>query len=263
MDLRDRRGLTLIELVVVIAIVLVIGFVAIPSIARWIDGDLRSATRKLGSTLTVAYDECALQHVPLRVAYNLDRHVYWVEAATGTVQLFQDQEAREEWIEWEDERQEEIEEWQDEEEMARDRLRTQQQDKVGDEDSPLAGLMALLGVSLETGSVQPAPRINEFVPLEEEVFKARALPNGVAFKGIWSPQWDDVVEPQEPPPEEEEEELIVYTHIFPDGYMEDTVVYLVDRDEAVMSLTVEPLTGRVVAEWGEADPPDREDRRVD
>ena len=72
-----------------------------------------------------------------------------------------------------------------------------------------------------------------------------------------------MVEPQDPPPEEEEEELILYTHIFPEGYMEDTVVYLIDRNASDLSLIIEPLTGRIRVEVGEADPPRREDRRVD
>jgi len=254
---------TLIELVVVIAIVLAVGLITIPAIGNWLGGDVRRSGRKLGSVLQMAYDECALRHVPLRVAYNVDRHAYWVEAATGEVRLFQSQAAREEWVETEEVRAEELEEFQDEEQMARDRIRTQQADKIDDTESPLSGLMALLGLSLETGAIQPAPSLNEFIPLEDEIFAIRELPPGVAFMGIWSPSWDKVVEPQDPLPDEEEEEQIVYTHIFPDGYMEDTVIYLIDRQETVLSLVVEPLTGKVRAEMGEADPPDREDRRVD
>jgi hypothetical protein len=123
--------------------------------------------------------------------------------------------------------------------------------------------MGFLGLSLGTGVLEPPQRLNEFEILENEVIKPRNLPQSVAFKGIWSPQWDDVVEPQDPPPEEEEEELILYTHIFPEGYMEDTVVYLIDRNASDLSLIIEPLTGRIRVEVGEADPPRREDRRVD
>jgi prepilin-type N-terminal cleavage/methylation domain-containing protein len=259
----SRRGLTLIELMVVMAIVLAVALVTIPAIGRWLGGDVRAAGRKLGSVLQTAYDEAALQNVPMRVAYNLDRHAYWVEASYGTVQLFENQSAREDWTDLEEIREEEIEEARERDEQAKDRLRTQQQDKVGDQDSPLAGLMAMMGVSLGTGALEPAPRVNEFVPLEDEVFKIRQLPPNVVFKGIWTPQWDDVVEPQDEIPEDEEEELIVYTHIFPEGYMEDSVIYLMDTSESILSLIVEPLTGRVRAEIGEADPPDREDRRVD
>jgi len=261
--LSSRRGLTLIELMVVLAIVLAVSLVTIPAIGRWLGGDVRAAGRKLGGVLQMAYDECALQNVPMRIAYNLDQHTYWVEASYGEVQLFENQSQREEWAEIEEIRDEEIADAQERDEMAKDRLRTQQQDKIGDDESPLAGLMAMMGVSLGTGALEPAPRINEFVPLEDEVFKIRQLPQNVVFMGIWTPQWDDVVEPQDPTPEEEEEELIVYTHIFPEGYMEDSVIYLVDRDESILSLVVEPLTGRVRAELGEAEPPDREDRRVD
>ncbi len=263
MTLRDRQGLTLIELIVVITIVAVVLLVAIPSVGSWLGGDVRKAAREMGSVMQAAYDECALQHVPMRIAYNLDKHAYWVEAATGDVRLFQNQKAREDWLEDEEDRAEEIEEWKERDEQERDRIRNQQQDKLGDPESPLSGLMGFLGLSLGTGVLEAPQRLNEFEVLENEVIKPRELPHSVAFKGIWSPQWDDVVEPQDPPPEEEEEELILYTHIFPEGYMEDTVVYLVDRSESEISLIVEPLTGRIRVELGEADPPDREDRRVD
>ena len=255
--------MTLIELIVVATIISVALLVAIPAVASWLGGDVRKAAREMGTVMQAAYDECALQHVPMRIAYNLDRHTYWVEAATGQVRLFQNQKSREDWLDDEEDRAEEMDEWKERDEQMRDRIRSQQQDKLGDPESPLSGLMGFLGLSLGTGALEPPERINEFEVLENEVIKPRELPNAVAFKGIWSPQWDDVVEPQDPPPEEEDEELIVYTHIFPEGYMEDTVVTLIDRNESEMSLVIEPLTGRVKVEVGEADPPRREDRRVD
>ena len=255
--------MTLVELVVVAAIVMGLMLVALPTVSSWIGGDVRKASREMGTVIQAAYDECALQHVPMRIAFNLDQHTYWVEAATGQVRLFQNQKAREEWLEDEEERAEELEEWKERDEQERDRIRTQQQDKLGDPESPRSGLMGFLGLSLGTGVLEAPERLNEFEVVENEVIRPRELPNSVVFKGIWSPQWDDVVEPQDPPPEEEDEEIIVYTHIFPEGYMEDTVVYLVDRSESEISLIVEPLTGRIRVELGEADPPDREDRRVD
>ncbi len=45
--------------------------------------------------------------------------------------------------------------------------------------------------------------------------------------------------------------------------MEAPVVSLTDRTESEISRAIEPLTGRVKVEVGEADPPRREDRRVD
>ncbi len=259
----DRRGITLIEMLVAIFIVLLIAVVAIPAVTRWLGGDVRSVSRHLVSTLQTAYDECALQHVPMRVAYDLDERTYWVEAATGEVRLFQNQAQREQWEEDEEERAEEIERWKDLDAAAEERMRMEQDQLMGDTDSPMAGLLGMMGLSMGTGTLEPAPRLNEFVPVEDEVFKIRQLPHSVDFIGVWSPQFDDVVTRQDPPPEEDDEHVIVYTHIFPEGYMEDTVIYLDDKHGTVMSLIVEPLTGRVRAELGEAEPPDREDRNAD
>ncbi len=264
MEWRDRRGITLIELMVVIVIISIVMFVAVPMIGSRLGGDIRKTAKRLGGTLQIAYDEAALRHVPMRLAYNLDDHAYWVEEATGPVRLFETQAAREEYLEDEEDRQEELEEWKERDADMKERIETQHESEMSDPENPMSGLLSMLGLQLGTGALEPAPRLNEFVPVEDEVFELVELPKQVRFLGVWSPQWADVVEPQDPPPEEEDEErLIVYTHIFPEGYMEDTVVYLVDRQELVMSLVVEPLTGRVRVEVGEADPPDREDRRVD
>jgi hypothetical protein len=61
--------------------------------------------------------------------------------------------------------------------------------------------------------------------------------------------------------EEQPEFRIIYTHVFPGGYMEDSVVYVSDESgQDITSLVVEPLIGRVVVEEGEADIPDTRDR---
>ena len=60
---------------------------------------------------------------------------------------------------------------------------------------------------------------------------------------------------------EEQQWTIAYTHAFPGGYLEDSVVYLTDDDgNSVISLTVEPLLGRVDLVYGQVDPPDLRDR---
>jgi len=259
----QRLGVTLIEMMVALFIVLLVAVVAIPAVANWLGGDVRSASRDLASVLQMAYDECAIQNVPVRLAYNVDQRSYWVEAATGEVRLFLNQAQREENAEDELDREEEQERWKAEDERAKEEMRQKQDQMMGDTDSPMSGLLGMMGLNMGTGTLEPMPKLNEFQVLEDQVFKIRQLPHGCAFMGIWTPQYDDRVEPQDPPPEEPEEELIAYTHIFPQGYMEDTVIYLIDRHETVMSITLEPLTGRVKTELGEADPPDREDRNVD
>ena len=115
---------------------------------------------------------------------------------------------------------------------------------------------------------------NEFTPIgssdEDEKFIQRELPRGVRFVGAWTPQYDDeVVAPldeyeleamlQEDP--EDQKWTIVYTHIFPGGYIEDTVVYLGDDTGTdLMSITIEPLTARVQVTKGQAELPDLRDR---
>ena len=134
----------------------------------------------------------------------------------------------------------------------------------------------LLGGLLGGGGILPGARggeyqVNRFQPLGEGGLGAKVeFPNTVRFWGAWTPMFDEI---QKPHDEFELEQIqqdsdpkyrVVYTHVFPGGYMEDTVVYVSDQTgEDITSLLVEPLIGRVVVEEGEAEIPDTRDRDTD
>ena len=88
--------------------------------------------------------------------------------------------------------------------------------------------------------------------LDDDAMKPRELPSGVRFLGVWTPQYEDMLEPldefaREAMLEEESENqewTLAYTHAFPGGYLEDGVIYLSDDEgNSVISLTIEPLLG--------------------
>jgi hypothetical protein len=58
------------------------------------------------------------------------------------------------------------------------------------------------------------------------------------------------------PPDDPAEDAVAYTHIFPDGTSEHTVVRIVDADdpEDGWTIEVEPLTGKVNLEPEIVDP---------
>ena len=79
--------------------------------------------------------------------------------------------------------------------------------------------------------------------LEEAV----VLPGGSHFAWVYTPQYGEPVEAADEPAEEAEEQQIVYSHIFPNGVAELTLVCiesLEDEDDG-FTLEVEPLSGKV------------------
>ena len=275
-----QRGFTLIELVVTMSIIGALLLVMVPLIGNVLDVDQRKASRELASTLRYLNDEAVVRNAPMRLAYDLDHNTWWVEAADGPVRIFRDRDAKEAFREFMEEKKESDERVADEASSRRSsspsmsELMSQMLPEGLNADAAAGGasLMASLfgggGDSAERGG-EYAP--NEFHPLgeEEDDFARRELPGDVRFWGAWTPATDDVVKPlsefereameQEDP--EDQKWTIVYTHIFPAGYMEDTVLYLSNAEgDSITTITVEPLTGRVLVVKGLEELPDISDR---
>jgi hypothetical protein len=66
--------------------------------------------------------------------------------------------------------------------------------------------------------------------------KKLSLPRGVSF--------EDVVTEQTLEPQTAETTTIAYTHIFPNGLTEQTIVHLADQSKHHSSLSITPLLGR-------------------
>ncbi|MCO4771709.1 MAG: prepilin-type N-terminal cleavage/methylation domain-containing protein [Deltaproteobacteria bacterium] len=270
-----QRGTTLIEIMVVLALAALMMAVAIPTLSTVLGVDKRRASRELAATMRWAYEEATIRNQSMRIAYDLDHNTYWVEAADSEVRIHKDWRAREAFDEY-------LEEKQEADARVRERAAsgTNAQQNLsellagfqGDDGStPNAG--GLLGGLLGGGGILPGARggeykVNRFQPLGEGMMGGRVeLPNSVRFWGVWTPMFDEVQRPhdefeleqiqQEPEPTYR----ILYTHVFPGGYMEDSVVYVSDQaGEDITSLVVEPLIGRVVVSEGEAEVPDTRDR---
>jgi hypothetical protein len=264
--------------VVVLALVGVLLLAAVPSVRAVMGVDLKSASRELAASLRYVYDEASVRNIVMRLAYDLDNSTWWVEAADSDVRIFsnsRDKEAFDDFMEKKN--------LSDEEVVERARMRKSNEPSMselsemfggesGGDEGGLGGLLGGMlggGLSAKTGVGQYA--VNQFSPLGDmdEAFDKRALPGSTRFWGVWTPQGDDVVRPmdefeaeamlREDP--EDQRWRVVYTHIFPGGYMEDTVVYLSDEDgETITSLVVDPLIGRVRVIQDKVEVPDTRDR---
>lgn len=279
--LTDRAGMTLIEIIVVLSLLAIMMVVAVPSLKVVLGVNQRKASRTLAATMRYVFEEASVRNVAMRIAYDLDHGEYWVEESSGPARIFRNRDDKEAFTEFMTDRA-----MADAEARRRmgDLGKTPSVDQVmssllssDEEDNPLKGegggmLSAMFGGALGGGGYDGGSyKVNDFTPVEDEygVIARRTLPDDVRFWGVFTPQYDEIVKPmdeyeleaQRGVPPDEQEVRIVYTHVFPGGYMEDTVVYLSDASgEDITSLTVEPLIGRVMVEQGYVEPPDTRDR---
>ncbi len=281
---REQRGITLIEIVVVLILVGLLGTVALPSLRSVFGVDRRTASRQLAATMRFVYEEAAIRNTPMRMAYDLDSNAWWVEAADSDVRIFANRKEKEAFDEF-------LEAKQESDERVREEVKNRRSDQpdlgqlvdnfLGEEEGGGGGGMAggfLGGLFGGGGGAAPLPgdnySVNEFRPLgpEDDFFERHQLPSSVKFFGVWTPQHDETMRPMDEfeieammrEPADERRWRIAYTHIFPGGYMEDTVVFLSDAaGESITSLVVEPLMGRVQVFQDEAEIPDTRDRERD
>jgi prepilin-type N-terminal cleavage/methylation domain-containing protein len=276
------RGFTLIELAVVLALFGVMMLVAVPTLRTIFGADLKASAVELAQTLRFVQDEAVLKNMTMRIAYDLDGRQWWIEAADGPVRIFRDRDAKDAFAEFLEAKAESDAEVAEDASHRRSTGPSQSDlmaQLFGGEEGAGEGMGGGLLSSLfgGGGGISPAARGGEFNPnqfspytgdtdLEAEPFEPRKLPDGVRFAGVWTPAFGD--EPALPMDEYEIEAMlreppenqawtVVYTHIFPGRYIEDTVIYLSDESgETVWSILVEPLTGHVELIPGQVPLPD-------
>ena len=211
-----RRGLTLIEILVALAVMALVAAISIPTIEGLLALKQRSAAKDLAQTYTWLLDEAALRNVAFRMVYNLDRSTWMIEAGDPSTLVFSDPESREE-------HDEKIED-------AMDRYTKREIEEGAAED-----------IEASRG---------RFVGLSDIAFKSKQqLPDGTRFSFVYTPQYEDdgLVPTEDGPPDDPEEERVAYTYVFPDGTAEHTVVRIVDEDDDSDGWTIEvlPISGDI------------------
>jgi len=205
---RRRGGFTVLEVMVVIAILVAVIAVSAPAVGNILALEQRRAARDLALTYERLHDEAVLRNVTFRIAYHLDGNYYTVEVGDPDTLIFDDPEKREE-----------------HEEARRDKL-----SRFNDDERAEAMRAESRFETIETWHKR---RID--------------LPNGTLYGGVYTPQYEDFVRPSGEEEEDPEEPLVVYSYLFANGFAEPTVVQLVEArnpDEG-FTVVVEPLSGRV------------------
>jgi prepilin-type N-terminal cleavage/methylation domain-containing protein len=221
-----RRGMSLVEVIVVIAIMLGLVVVLVPSTRSLFELNQRNAARKLAVHFERFHDEAVMRNRSFRFTYYLDENRYVIEAGEAGALISAGPEEREQY----------------EAEVA-GKL------KLMDEEQRRAWMHS---------NRQPFELLEVAGKMEVE------LPSGVRLGGVYTPQYGRVIKPGdelEGPKgrEDEDEPLKVYSYIMNSGLAEHTIIWLVDSKDPTDGWTVEvePLSG-IVRLHGELIEPDKE-----
>lgn len=210
-----RAGLTLIEVLVAIAVMGLVMAVAIPSLRAIFDVHMTGAAKELALSYRYMRDEATLRNVTFRVAYYLDLNGYKIEVGDSNTLIFASAGARQAF----------------DDELENDLKRyTDRQIEEGEANEVLEKKGRFEGLS------DPA--------LDAQV----QMPAGTRIAWVWTPQYDEPVEPSDDPPEDEDDMgVVAYSHIFNNGYVEHTLIRIEDIEDPDDGFTIEiePLSGRV------------------
>lgn len=183
--LGDRRGFTLTEILVVVALIALLSAVALPSISNLFKVSLRSLSRELATAIRESYNSTVITGRVHRVVYDLDNGQYWVESGPEGALL----------------------------DSAAARERKEQEKRWAKSDE-----------------VKPDERFK----LEKTVTrKKQTLPSGVKFVRVRTDSNRTGVT-----------EGVAYTHFFPQGITEPTVIQLSDSENHAVSLEITSTIGK-------------------
>lgn len=200
-----QRGMSLIEIMVVIAILLALAVIVAPMFLSFLALEQQRVARELATDYGFLHDEAVLRNVTFRVAYHLDEGYYEIEVGRPDTLIFDNPEQL---ADYEEERQ--------------SRLRRMTEKERAQE-------------GLSEG--------DDFAVLSEKFAQHRDLPQGTKFGGFYTPQYGKMVFADP----DDDENTVVYSYIFANGFAEQTLVQIVDADnaESGWTISVESLSGRV------------------
>ena len=81
--MRESKGFTLLELLVVVLLISAFVFIAVPKIKSGTEINIKSASTSLTGTIRYLYNEAAFKKNIYRLVFDIDRDEYWVEVLSN------------------------------------------------------------------------------------------------------------------------------------------------------------------------------------
>lgn len=210
---RDRRGMSLMELIVAVALALGLMAVLIPSVAGYMQLRQRQAAKDLVLLYNQLHDEAVLRNATFRVVFDLERNRYRVEVGESRAIIYSSPEQRERY------------------------------------EQEVANRIAAMN---DQELAEYRQRNRPFEKLQSHFATDFELPSNVQLYGVYTPQYgrmmtvDDVMDERRKR-KGDEAGLEVYSYVFANGFSERTLVWFVDPKSPDQGFTVEvePLSGRI------------------
>jgi len=194
-QLKNRSGFSLIELLIVIGILGLVGLIAIPSISNTFRFSVQSTGREIATLIKDAVNSAQITGRVHRIAYDLKNQQYWVESTSELTLLKSDETLKKE------------------KERSRGYFSLKEAEEEGKKN---------------TGGFRQENLLTK---------KKKTLAVGVSFKDVVTEQGESPIS-----------DGMAYTHIFPQGMTEKTLIHLQDTSKNEITLTVSNLLGRCSVE---------------
>lgn len=205
----NRRGLTLIELTIALAVAALAVSISIVSINALTDADLKSSAVEITGAIKFSYDRSIMEKRTQRIGMDIDKGLWWIEYTDDRYALAQ--------------------------ERATGNTGAQSPGLDGAEEKKVETIDDFFSAFDEPDAeVKMAMQgTTRFMP-DPGAGKPRTLPGNVRFSKIWTGHQ-----------EEPFTEGVAYLHFFRSGWTEPAQIELTDGADEYITLKVFPLTGRV------------------
>jgi prepilin-type N-terminal cleavage/methylation domain-containing protein len=202
---RSRRGLSLVEVMVVIAIMLALAVILVPAVSSFMQLEQQRVARDLAVQYELLHDEAVLRNVTFRFAFHIDEGYYTIEVGSPETLIFDDPKER---ADFEEKR----------------------------EDS-----MKML--TAEEKAAAQANDQSDFAQLQTMFDTKITLPSGTKFGGVYTPQYGDLITPDGEGDNPDVVYSYIFPNGFSERAIIQLVED--GSDEEGFTLEVEPLSGIV------------------